>query len=189
MLRVSSASLSICSYNLLASACFMTWTKYIVTGTVQILICSAPKLMLQMAKWEKTSMNIGDTFQKSNPKKQYFEKVSLWPNISFPLNFWCSAAPPRDLLSSFKWYSSSHMFHLHSCSNYSENTKPEQSMSSSPVKDTGPVFTIKTLILTSNRLGSLILVLKYAIKKQAHKNCKVMNIPALQTQTVMSVLS
>lgn len=181
MLRVSSASLSSYSYNLLASACFMTWTKNILTGTVQILICSAPELMLQMAKWEKTSMNIVDKFQKSNPKNQYFEKVSLWPNTSFPLNFWCSAAPPRDLLSSFKWYSSSHIFHLHSCSNYSENTKPEQSMSSTLFKDTGPLFTIRTLILTSNTLGSLILVLKYAIKKQAHKNCKVMNIPSLQT--------
>lgn len=168
------------SYNLLASACLMTWTKTILTCTIQILTCPAPKLMLQMVKWEKTSINLVDKFQNSNPKTQYFEKVSLWLNTSFPLNFWCSAAPPRDLLSSFKWYNRSHMFHLHSCSNYSENIKPEQSMSSTLFKDTGPVFTIKTLILTWSRLGSLILVLKYAMKKQAHKNCKVMNIPSLQ---------
>lgn len=114
------------SNNLLPSICFMTCTKNIPTCNVPIFTCSALELMLQMAKWGKTYMNIVDKCQKSNPKNQYFEKVSLWPNTSFPLNFWCSVAPLRDLLSSFEQCNSSHMFCFHCCSNYSEYINPNK---------------------------------------------------------------
>lgn len=94
------------------------------------------------------------SWQMSEIKPQ---KPVLWKSFSLAQQLFTSISSvqlhhSRDLLSSFKPCNSSHMFCFHCCSNYSENTKPKQSMSSTLFKATGPVFTVKTLILSSPQI-------------------------------------